>query len=331
MTLTIFFFFFNLILFFLVEKFSHLYGVYDYPDKKRKFHTSPVSLIGGLFLYLNLLVFFLANYFFFLDRDYIYKDNEILLNLLVLSVFFLIGYFDDKKPINSNLKLTLMFLLSYLAIFFDKQLLLNYLSLSFLDYKFNITFLQYFLTILCFLLFINAFNMLDGINGQAGSYVIFILIIFVINKIFLALSIILIIATIFILILNFNNKLYLGSTGTLVLGFLISDLFIRSHNIYEIFYADEIFLIMIMPGLDLVRLAFTRLLNRKHPFKPDRNHIHHLIIKNFSFIYSFFLMQIILIFPYLLFLVLKNFIFTLIVVLFNYILLIYFLKKNEKN
>jgi hypothetical protein len=173
--------------------------------------------------------------------------------------------------------------------------------------------------------------MLDGINGQAGSYVIVILIIFVINKIFLPLSIILIVATIFILILNFNNKLYLGSTGTLVLGFLISNLFIKSHNIYEVFYADEIFLIMIIPGLDLVRLAFTRLLNRKHPFKPDRNHIHHLVINNFSFIYSFFFMQVILIFPYLLFLILKNFILTFIIVLFTYIFLIYFLKKNEKN
>ena len=264
-----------------------------------------------------------------MDQENIYKD-KIFLNLLVLSVFFLIGYFDDKKPINSNLKLILMFFLIYLTIFLDKQLLLNYLSLSFLDYKFNITFLQYFLTILCFLLFINAFNMLDGINGQAGSYVIFILIIFIVNKVFLMLSIILLIATIFILILNFKNKLYLGSTGTLVLGFLISDLFIKSHNTYEVFYADEIFLIMIIPGFDLVRLAFARLLNRKHPFKPDRNHIHHLAIKNFSFIYSFFLIQIILIIPYLLFLVSKNFIFTLIVVVFTYILLIYFLKKNEK-
>lgn len=224
-----------------------------------------------------------------------------------------------------------MALLSYLAIFFENQLLLSYLSLSFLDYKFNISYLQYFLTILCFLLFINAFNMLDGINGQAGSYLIFILIIFAINKIFLVLSIILIVATIFILILNFNNKLYLGSTGTLVLGFLISNLFIKSHNIYEVFYADEIFLIMIIPGLDLVRLAFARLLNRKHPFKPDRNHIHHLVINNFSFIYSFLLMQIILIFPYLLFLALKNFILTFIIVLFIYIFFIYFLKKNEKN
>ena len=172
--------------------------------------------------------------------------------------------------------------------------------------------------------------MLDGINGQAGSYVIFILIIFLINKIFLALSIVLIIATIFILILNFNNKLYLGSTGTLVLGFSISSLFIKSHNIYEVFYADEIFLIMIIPGLDLVRLAFTRLLNKKHPFKPDINHIHHLVIANLSFINSFLFLQVILIFPYLLFLILKNFIFTLIIVLFTYILLIYFLKKNEK-
>ena len=88
---------------------------------------------------------------------------------------------------------------------------------------------------------------------------------------------------------------------------------------------------MIIPGLDLVRLAFTRLLNRKHPFKPDRNHIHHLVIKNFSFINSFLFMQAILIFPYLLFLILENFIFTLIIVLSIYNLIIYFLQKNEKN
>jgi UDP-N-acetylmuramyl pentapeptide phosphotransferase/UDP-N-acetylglucosamine-1-phosphate transferase len=84
-----FFFFFNLFLFFFVEIFSRLYGVYDYPDKKRKFQSFPVSLIGGLFIYLNLFIFFILNYFFSLDHEFIYKDNKTLLNLLILSFFFL--------------------------------------------------------------------------------------------------------------------------------------------------------------------------------------------------------------------------------------------------
>jgi UDP-GlcNAc:undecaprenyl-phosphate GlcNAc-1-phosphate transferase len=329
MTLFIFFLILNLFLFLFVKKFSILYGIYDYPDKKRKLQSYPVSLIGGFFVYINLLTYFILNYFFF-DLNLIHEDNKPALNLLVISLFFILGYFDDKKPINSNVKLLLMALLSCAAIFFENQLLINYLSLSFLDYKFNIILLKYFLTIFCFLLFINAFNMLDGINGQATTYLIFVLIIFIVNKLFIPLSIILLIAAIFILILNFRNQLYLGSTGTLVLGFIISDLFIKSHNIYQAFNADEIFLIMIIPGLDMVRLAVTRIWNKKHPFEPDRNHIHHLVIKNFNFINTFLIVQIILIFPYGLFIFLKNFYITLLIVLFIYTISICLLKKYEK-
>jgi UDP-GlcNAc:undecaprenyl-phosphate GlcNAc-1-phosphate transferase len=331
MILTILFLFFlNLLFFIFVKNFSYLYGIYDYPDKIRKFQSSPVSLIGGLYIYLNLFFFFLANYFFSLHTKLIYKNDKSFFTLLIISCFFILGYFDDKKPVNSNIKLVLMSLLSYLAIIFDNQLLLNYLSLSFLDYEFNIIFLNYFLTVLCFLLFINAFNMLDGINGQASSYVIFILLIFIINKLFTFLSVLLLISIVFILVHNFKNKLYLGSTGTLVLGFLIASLFIKSHNIHQTLQADEIFLIMIIPGLDLVRLALKRILNKKHPFEPDRDHIHHLAIKKFNFVYAFLLVQIILIFPYLLFLILRDSIITLVIVLFIYSTTIYMLKKNEK-
>ena len=77
--------------------------------------------------------------------------------------------------------------------------------------------------------------------------------------------------------------MFMGDSGTMLLAFIISYLFIKSHNSYGKFYADEIFLIMMIPGIELVRLAVSRLLNKKHPFSPDRNHIHHIMLNKFNF------------------------------------------------
>jgi len=54
---------------------------------------------------------------------------------------------------------------------------------------------------------------------------------------------------------------------------------------------------MLIPGLDLVRLALTRVLRRKHPFKGDRNHIHHLLIKRFNLSKTLILIISLIIFP----------------------------------
>ena len=67
----------------------------------------------------------------------------------------------------------------------------------------------------------------------------------------------------------------------LVLSFLISTLFIKNYNQLVTFTCDEIFLIMSIPGFDLLRLAITRTCKKQHPFKADNLHIHHLAIKKF--------------------------------------------------
>ena len=75
----------------------------------------------------------------------------------------------------------------------------------------------------------------------------------------------LIISLIFILILNFNNKTYLGDSGSLFLGFLIAFIFIKSYNLGNKFYADEIFLIMSIPGYELLRLSIERIIKKDYP------------------------------------------------------------------
>ena len=137
----------------------------------------------------------------------------------------------------------------------------------------------------------------------------------------------LIICLITFLILNLRNKSYLGDSGSLSLSFLVSYVFIKSYQLKNNFlYADEIFLVMCIPGYELLRLTITRIIKRKSPFEADNNHIHHLLIKKIKFKYTFIIIQFLLIFPYIFFLLNKNFLISLIISLFLYCFIILFCK-----
>ena len=58
------------------------------------------------------------------------------------------------------------------------------------------------------------------------------------------------------------------------------------HNINQKITADEIFVLMMLPGLDMTRLFVQRLLNKKNPFIRDRNHFHHLLHDNYGYSHS---------------------------------------------
>ena len=87
---------------------------------------------------------------------------------------------------------------------------------------------------------------------------------------------------------------------------------------------------MIIPGLDLLRVAVSRIILGKHPFSADNEHLHYLLLKKLGYIKTFFAIQIIVILPYLSneYLSLKNSIFLAIIF---YITLLIFgsLKKKE--
>ena len=225
-----------------------------------------------------------------------------------------------------------MIIFILLLIFLDKNLLIKNLSFSFSENSINLGSFSYFVTILCFLLFINAFNMLDGINGQSASYLIFIFLILILKKVLVIFSILMIINLIFFLILNFKNKIYLGDSGTLLAGYLISYIFVKNYNInsYKDFFVDEIFLIMVIPGFELLRLALKRIFEKKHPFKGDQSHIHHLLINKFDFKITYLTVQLLLIFPYGAYLISKSFYISLLFSISFYFSLIYKLSIKNK-
>ena len=317
----------------LVCNYVHLkkfWKISDFPDSNRKFHKEPTPLLGGLIIYINFLLFFIISIFdnSLLDKSLFYSTTDYYLFFAIASLFFFLGIIDDKYHLNANTKLILMTLFIFINIFYDNQLTFEELRFSFLLIKLNLYNIGLIIPLLCFLLFINSLNMLDGINGQVGAYTIFIFIILSFHHELHLLISIFILSIVFFLYLNFKSKSFLGDGGTLFLGYVISYFFIKSYNSHLFGYVEEIFFIMCIPGYELLRLAIMRICKKKHPFSPDRNHIHHIIIAKISLIKTFFLMQFVLVCPYFAYMLSKNFLLSFLFSLTCYALTInYFSKK----
>ena len=74
----------------------------------------------------------------------------------------------------------------------------------------------------------------------------------------------------------------MGDNGSFVIGFLIGFIVISNNSSPSYLTGEKIFLLMFLPGLDMLRLFIERLINRQNPFIADRTHIHHLLIKKLS-------------------------------------------------
>ena len=275
------------------EKISKFFNVFDSSDGLRKFQKKPIPLIGGFIIYINFIFFLIINNFYNLEilDERFFQTNRELFSLIFGSFsFFFFGFLDDKYKFNANIKLFSVFIITLIIVMIDENLLVSNLKFESFSHIIELKNFSYFFTILCFLLFINALNMFDGINLQVGSYSILVLFIFSFKLVFLNFNLILIVALLFFLYLNYENKAYLGESGVQLLGFIISYIVIKSYNLeLGLFYIEEIFIIMALPGLDLFRLFCIRLLKGKHPFKGDMQHLHHLLMKKFNQKITFFL------------------------------------------
>lgn len=311
---------------------TNLLNLYDIPDFKRKIHYKKVSLLGGI------LIYFFFYFFLFFDILYLNKINinllfannrELIMFAIFSSLFFLVGIYDDKYNLIADKKLFFYFLIICIFLTLNENLLIKNISFSFLEKDIYLGKFSYFFTILAILLFINSLNMFDGINLQSGLYIVFFLIIlffkFNYSIIFLSLTIVLL----FFLLLNNKNKIFMGENGISFVGFLLSYFSILSFNNKIINHADEIFLIMCIPGFDLLRLSITRLISRKHPFSADQNHIHHRLLKKYNEKITILIVMTLVVLPYLLFLIFNNLLLSILFSFFMYSLTLFKISLNK--
>ena len=328
-----FFFFINLILFLLFDYLSKKINIYDFPDKSRKLHNIPTSCIGGVFLFVNIFILYILslynNNFFY--KFFLFNSTGASYIFIISTLFiFIIGIIDDKIKLNSYLRFFILIILSYFVSLND-NFRIEYLTFSFVTINIDLGLYSYIFTIICFLLFINAFNFYDGINLQNGIYSLILSLVIIYHNPSILFFYAVLFFLFFFLNLNFKKKLFLGDNGTYLLSLIFGLYFIKLYNDRIILHADEIFILMLIPGLDLFRLFFERIFKGKNPFFPDRNHIHHLLLKKIDYLKVNFILGLLNIIPYFFY---KFFIQKYLIIIFTialYFLIIFYLKKNVKN
>ena len=285
--------------------------------------------MGGFIILLNLFCFFIYSYFSnFYDNDlFLFKQNSYFSFFFYALLFYLIGTFDDKFNVSANYKFTIIAVLIVFLLWFDYDLRITHLNFTFYEKAIVLNNFSIVFTLFSFLLFINALNMIDGINLLCGLYTLFLLIIIYI-QIPNILTLIIIFGLIPYLIRNAQNKVFLGDGGSILLSFLLSYIIIKSYNLKNAFYADEIFLFMMIPGIDMVRVALTRIFTGLHPFSADRNHLHHILLTKFNSILVTFIIITLIFVPIIINYFIKNTLYVILPTVFFYFLMLYSLRKK---
>jgi len=251
----------NIFLFFKYEKISKIFNLLDTNNNNKilKINGYPV---GGVILFVNIFILFLANYFFNVDIFNI-RGEQLFFFFITCLFLFLLGVCDDKFNLSPYQKFLFLFLIFYFLIFFDNSIQIVELRFDVISYTVNLGLFSKFFTILFLLMFLNAFNMFDGINLQSGLYsflVIFVFLIFI-KKINIYYFILLFL--IIFLYWNCRKNVLLGNSGSLLIPFIISYYFIKFYNDNTIAFVDEIYIYMCIPGLDMFRLFVNRIIKKK--------------------------------------------------------------------
>ena len=251
----------------------------------RSSHSSVATRNGGVSLFSTLL---LISVYFYLTGHEIYEFSL----LIPLSVLMVIGLYDDISGVDFKLKFIFQIIAAKIII--DNGLIIDNLHGFAGIYELNRIIAQ-LLTIFIIVAVINSINFIDGIDGLASTIVILFISGFEIFSIsltsYINLSTVLIASLTPLYYFNYRkkNKVFLGDSGSLFLGGIISIYVIRiltndyiikpEYDLHKILF---VFSILFYPIIDIVRIFFLRLIKGKSPFRPDKNHIHHLVLKKLS-------------------------------------------------
>ena len=271
-----------------IAKKCHLF---DDPKEIRKVHLDKTPNLGGVAIYTTILLTtsIFTSYYHIQEINYIFAATVII---------FTLGLTDDLVGVAPHKK----FLAQFLAAF-TVTVIANIRFTSFYGI-FGIGEIPYavslVLTMLFIIFLINAFNLIDGVNCLAGSIALMTNIVFAVcfwkmqqyGSMLLSISI----SGALTGFLYFNKtpaKIFMGDTGSLTLGLIISVFsifFIESNNALTMLNSKPTFLsapvivlgLLIVPIFDALRVFTLRIISNKSPFYADRNHIHHRLL-NFNF------------------------------------------------
>lgn len=273
-----FLFFFSLSTTFLMRKVAMQVGLVDTPNE-RKLHSGAVPLVGGVSICIS-IVYFLFNNPTLIPHTQLYATCILLL--------VTIGVIDDMFDISFLLRFFVQAALSIVMMFFG-GIELYTLGNMFGFGEVLLGWFGYVVTVLAVVGAINAFNMVDGIDGLLGglSIVTFGGLAILLyhdgqsNIAYLCLVMIAVIVPYILLNLGafgIKRKIFMGDAGSMLIGFtVIWFLLLSSQNgVNPPLQPVTALWLIAVPLMDMAAIMIRRIRRGDSPFKPDREHLHHI-------------------------------------------------------
>lgn len=257
----------------------------------RSSHANATPTLGGIAIYASTII----GFFLWPHAEETNASNIVGLSIVGLTILFFLGLKDDILALDPTKKLVIQICASLTLVVlgnFKIEYLYGIFGWYFIPDVVSIP-----LTIFVFIALINAINLIDGIDGLAGGIALIAGLVlgtwFMMDThyVFACLAFSMSGALLGFLRFNFSktSKIFMGDTGSLVVGFLLSMFSVEFLRMNVLSRHDPdafsnapiiLLLILVVPIFDTLRVFIVRLAKGQSPFVADRNHMHHILLDN---------------------------------------------------
>ena len=267
-----------------IIKVSKIIKLYDVPNQ-RSAAKQIVPTLGGIAIFAGFIISTIVS-------SNGFSINELKYMFVGVTVMFLIGLKDDIIGMSAKKKLISQIVIALYLIIIGNYRITNLhgiLGIQEIGYVIGLL-----ISMVAIVGIINAFNLIDGIDGLASGIGILVSITF--GVLFMNVGDSIYSITCFSLtgslvafylynVFGHTNKIFMGDTGSLILGVVVAILIIHfveftpaSMNAVQGSVAIA-FSLIIVPVIDTIRVFAIRISQKRSPFSPDMNHIHHNLLK----------------------------------------------------
>ncbi|SHE58714.1 UDP-GlcNAc:undecaprenyl-phosphate GlcNAc-1-phosphate transferase [Caldanaerobius fijiensis DSM 17918] len=258
----------------LAKKIAYAIGAIDVPKDERRVHKKPVPLLGGLSIYLSFLVGAII---------FVPKNSHILGLLIGSTIIIIVGVLDDKYELSAIAKLFGQIMAAVVVMVYGMRI--NVISNPFGD-SINLGLWAYPITLIWIVAITNTLNLIDGLDGLAAgvagiaSFFLFIVSLLNSRDIAAILTIITAGSALGFLPFNFNPaKIFMGDTGALLLGFILSVISVEGAIKGAAAIAIIVpVLVLGLPIFDMIVSIIRRSIKGMPIMQADKGHIHHRLL-----------------------------------------------------
>lgn len=267
-------------------KVAYLRDLYDKPDGDRKLHNGYIPTLGGIAIFLAFFVGFsitgVADRFF----GYPYFAAAMI-------ILFFTGMKDDLIGL-SPVKKLIAELVAVCLLFFGSEVAISSFHGVFGIYELPLI-VSFLITLFTMIVVVNAYNLIDGVDGLAAGIGTIASLFFGFGFLvagvpeMAAMSFILAVSLVGFLVFNFKPaSIFMGDTGSIIVGFLLSVLAIEFIGLNDLPAYVEMFsftspvlpvAFLIVPLYDTIRVFYRRAKRKTSPFLPGKDHIHHELMR----------------------------------------------------